>query len=163
MIDGASKTQLDKLDLPSQEILHAYDSIVKIYLRKHTQNELSYEEELEMVRKAYEMLAAKADHIDPTLAKAMLAEQSKQVKQFDQLGSRLLRSEKHAQETNLKRIQRLKVKLFPEGELQERHENFLSFYANSGAKLIADLVEVCDPWEEKFMILELIDQPPSGA
>ncbi len=155
IIDSATKAQLDKLDLHSMDILGNYDSIVKMYLRKHSQSELNFEEELEMVRKAYELLAAKAEHLDPTLAKAMLAEQSKQVKQFEQLGSRLLRSEKQHQETNLKRIQRLKEKLFPESGLQERHENFLSFYANYGSQLIDDLVNESDPLEEKFMILEL--------
>jgi bacillithiol biosynthesis cysteine-adding enzyme BshC len=163
LIEGAVKSQLDKLSLQSEDLLATYDSLVKTYLHTHSQNELSYDEELELIRKAYDMLAAKADHIDPTLATAMLAEQSKQMKQFDQLGSRLLRSEKQLQETNLKRIQRIKEKLFPEGGLQERHENFVSFYANYGPQWIDQLVDVCDPWEEKFMILELQDQQPSGA
>ncbi len=163
IIDGPTKAQLDKIELNWQDLLSPYDSIVKTYLRKHSHNELSYEEELEMIRKAYALLVSKAEQIDPTLSKSMLAEQSKHIKQFEQLGSRLLRSEKQLQETNLKRIQRLKEKLFPDGGLQERHENFLSFYANYGPQWIEGLVDICNPWEEKFMILELKDPEPSGV
>ena len=163
IIDGQTKSQLDKIELTWKELLPGYDAIVKTYLRKHSLNELNYEEEMEMIRKSYETLAVKAERLDPTLAKSIMAEQSKQVKQFEQLGSRLLRTEKQQQDTNLKRIQRLKDKLFPDGGLQERHENFLSFYANYGPEWINKLVEICDPFEEKFMILELQAQGPSEA
>ncbi|MFZ1676802.1 MAG: bacillithiol biosynthesis cysteine-adding enzyme BshC [Saprospiraceae bacterium] len=163
LIDEQTNEQLKKLDLDVIDLIPDYDTIVKTYLRKHSQNELNFEEELEMINKAYEMLAAKADHIDPTLSKAMLAEQSKQAKQFEQLGSRLLRSEKQMQDTNLKKIQRLKEKLFPNGGLQERQENFLSFYANYGSALIDVLIENCDPFESKFIILQLHEPPAEQA
>ncbi len=155
LVDGQTNEQLKKLELNVLDLFPDYDTIVKTYLRKHSQNELNFEAELEMINKAYAMLAAKADHIDSTLSKAILAEQSKQAKQFEQLGSRLLRSEKQMQDTNLKKIQRLKEKLFPNGGLQERQENFLSFYANYGSELIDVLIENCDPFESKFMILQL--------
>ncbi|MGB4847814.1 MAG: bacillithiol biosynthesis BshC, partial [Saprospiraceae bacterium] len=163
LIDEQTNEQLKKLDLDVIDLIPDYDNIVKTYLRKHSQNELNFEEELEMINKAYEMLAAKADHIDPTLSKAMLAEQIKQAKQFEQLGSRLLRSEKQMQDTNLKKIQRLKEKLFPNGGLQERQENFLSFYANYGSALIDVLIENCDPFESKFIILQLHEPPAEQA
>lgn len=163
LIDEQTNEQLKKLDLTVLDLIPDYDTIVKTYLRKHSQNELNFEEELEMINKAYTMLAAKADHIDPTLSKAMLAEQSKQAKQFEQLGSRLLRSEKQMEDTNLKKIQRLKEKTFPNGGLQERQENFLSFYANYGSALIDVLIENCDPLESKFMILQLQEPPVEQA
>ena len=163
MVAGSSKSQMDKLELTSLDILPGYDAIVKMYLRKHSQNELKFDEELEMIQKAYALLAAKAEPYDPTLSKAMLAEQTKQVKQFEQLGSRLLRAEKQLQETNLKRIQKIKEKLFPDGGLQERHDNFLSIYADYGPQWIETLVEICDPMERKFMILELpLQQEPEA-
>ncbi len=159
LIDSQTNEQLVKLDLNVMDLLPDYDSIVKTYLQKHSQNELNFEEELGMINKAYALLAAKAEHIDPTLSKAMLAEQSKQAKQFEQLGSRLLRSEKQMQETNIKKIQRLKEKLFPNGGLQERQENFLSFYANYGSSLIDALIKNCDPFKSKFIVLQLQDSP----
>jgi uncharacterized protein YllA (UPF0747 family) len=110
---------------------------------------------MQMINEAYTRLAAKADKLDPTLSKAILAEETKQVKQFEQLASRLMRAEKQLQETNIKRIQKLKEKLFPENGLQERHENFLSIYAQYGAPWIAEMIILCDPFVEKFMVVEL--------
>ena len=115
-----------------------------------------------MIRTAYAQLAAKAEKLDPTLANAIRAEENKQLKQFEQLGSRLLRTEKQQQDTQLKKIQRVREKLFPENGLQERHENFLSYYANEGPAWIVSMVEICDPFKEQFILVELDPQaaPP---
>ncbi|HXR82350.1 MAG TPA: bacillithiol biosynthesis BshC, partial [Saprospiraceae bacterium] len=122
-------------------------------LHRQSGGDLTFEEEQKLIHDAYKALATKAERIDPTLAKAILAEESKQAKSFEQLGSRLLRAEKQLQETSLNRIKKLKEKLFPEGGLQERHDNMLSFYADQGQDLIRSLITVCNPLEEKFTIL----------
>lgn len=155
LIDESSLAQMKKSNLAWEDMLMDFDSIVKAYLIRHSLNELGYEEELNSIKSAYNELAAKADKIDPTLAKAILAEEIKQAKQFEQLGSRLLRAEKQQQDTHIKRIQKLKEKLFPENGLQERHENFLPFYAQYGPSWIDDMIRICDPFVEKFTVVEL--------
>lgn len=157
LLDGASLEQMEKTNLLWEDLLSDYDAIVKSYLLRHSQSDLTYTKELEMIKNAHLQLAAKAEKIDPTLAKAILAEETKQSKQFDQLASRLLRAEKQLQETHLKRIQKLKEKLFPEGGLQERRENFLSFYATYGPQWIETMVRICNPLEGKFTVVELKD------
>jgi len=155
LLDEASLEQMTKTDLLWEDFLADYNAIVKSYLLRHSTSDLTYVKELEMIKNAHLQLAVKAEKIDPTLAKAILAEETKQTKQFDQLASRLLRAEKQLQETHLKRIQKLKEKLFPEGGLQERQENFLSFYATYGPKWIEAMVHICNPLEEKFTVVEL--------
>jgi bacillithiol biosynthesis cysteine-adding enzyme BshC len=155
LIDPATAGQMQKAGITWEDIILDYETLVKAYLKRNSRVELSFAEEQEMLKTAFENLAAKAEKIDPTLAKAILAEETKQSKQFEQLGSRLMRAEKQLQETNLKRIQKLKEKLFPENGLQERHENFLSFYAQYGPGWIDDMISLCNPLEEKFMIAEL--------
>lgn len=155
LIDAGTSGQMQKADITWEDLLSDYDFIVKSYLKRHSQAELSFEEEQQMIKSAYEALSAKAEKIDPTLASAILAEETKQSKQFEQLGSRLMRAEKQLQDTNLKRIQKLKEKLFPENGLQERNENFLSFYAQYGPKWIEDMITICDPFDENFIVAEL--------
>ncbi|HSF90528.1 MAG TPA: bacillithiol biosynthesis cysteine-adding enzyme BshC [Saprospiraceae bacterium] len=155
LIDESSATQLKKSDLTWEDMLMDIDAIVKRYLKSHSQTDLGFEDELKSIKSAYEELAAKADKLDPTLAKAILAEEVKQAKQFEQLGSRLLRAEKQQQDTHIKRIQKLKEKLFPENGLQERQENFLSFYAQYGPSWIDSMISICDPFEETFTVVEL--------
>ena len=153
LIDEATTTQIEKAGLKWEDLLDEYDVIVKTYLHRQSGGDLTFEEEQKLIHDAYKALATKAERIDPTLAKAILAEESKQAKSFEQLGSRLLRAEKQLQETSLNRIKKLKEKLFPEGGLQERHDNMLSFYADHGQDLIRSLITVCNPLEEKFTIL----------
>lgn len=155
LIDAGTSAQMQKADITWEDLLSNFDTIVKSYLKRHSQAELSFEDEQQLIKTAYENLAAKAEKIDPTLAKAILAEETKQTKQFEQLGSRLMRAEKQLQDTNLKRIQKLKEKLFPENGLQERHENFLSFYAQYGPEWIEAMITICDPFNENFIVAEL--------
>jgi bacillithiol biosynthesis cysteine-adding enzyme BshC len=131
MIDEQTSTQIEKAELTWEDLLDEYDVIVKKFLLRQSGSNLEFEEEQRLIKDAYEALAAKAERIDPTLAKAILAEESKQSKSFEQLGSRLLQ-EKNNTETNLNRIKKLKEKLFPDGGLQERHDNMLSYYADHG-------------------------------
>ncbi len=155
LIDESSTTQMKKSDITWEDMLMDIDAIVKNYLKRHSQTDLGFEDELKRIKSAYDELAAKADKIDPTLSKAILAEEIKQTKQFEQLASRLLRAEKQLQDTHIKRIQKLKEKLFPENGLQERQENFLAFYAQYGPSWIDSMITICDPFVEKFTVVEL--------
>ncbi len=153
LIDESTSAQIEKAGLTWEDLLDDYDAIVKSFLLRQSGSNLDFEEEKKLIHDAYTTLAAKAQRIDPTLAIAILAEESKQSKSFEQLASRLLRAEKQNQETNLNRIKKVKEKLFPEGGLQERHDNMLSFYAIYGKDLLETLIRVCDPLQQKFTIL----------
>lgn len=155
MVEESLQAQLTKADLTWSDLLDDYDTIVRRYLLQHSQADLTFDDELRALENAYAMLASKAEKVDPTLVKAILAEQSKQVKSFEQLGSRLLRAEKQQQEVQLKRIQKLRERLFPENGLQERHENFLPFYTQYGSDWIDRLIPLCDPLEARFTVVEL--------
>lgn len=154
ILDPLTRSQMQKLGLVWMDLAPDLDAIYKTYLMSHSETDLNFERELNEIRTAYQSLADKAEKLDPTLAKAIIAEEYKHVKQFEQLGSRLLRTEKQHQETQLKKIQRLKEKLFPESGLQERHENFLSFYSVYGQQWIDELIKICDPFNEKFILAE---------
>lgn len=153
LIDAATSTQIEKAGLTWEDLLGEYDAIVKSFLLSHSEGDLNFEEEKKMIQEAYSSLAKKAQRMDPTLSTAIMAEETKQSKAFEQLGSRLLRAEKQQQETNLNRIKKLKDKLFPGGGLQERHDNMMAFYSTSGKSMLEALITVCDPMEEKFTIL----------
>lgn len=155
MIDEATTEGMHKTGLTWEAFIDDYDSIVKSYISEHSKAELEVTVELNLLKAAYTSLAEKADIIDPTLSKAIQAEETKQLKQFEQLGSRLVRAEKQQQETTLKRIRKLKEKLFPNDGLQERHENFLPYYSQKGTKWLEVIIENSNPFESKFMILSL--------
>jgi bacillithiol biosynthesis cysteine-adding enzyme BshC len=152
-IDPTTAHQIDKADLKWEDFFDDYDTIVKGYLQRHSQTDLTFDEEEKLIHDAYDSLAQKAENLDPTLAKAIRADQQKHLKSFEQLGSRLIRTEKQHQETNVKRIEKIKEKLFPQGGLQERHDNFITYYTQYGDEWITDMIRLCDPMEGKFMVV----------
>lgn len=153
LIDDNTHQQMGKAEITWEELLEPYDTIAKSYLLRHANTDLHFDKELDMIRQAYQQLSSKAEAIDPTLSKAIMAEETRQLRQFEQLASRLLRAEKQQQETALKRIQKLKDKLFPGGSLQERRENFLAWYARLGPAWIEEMIDICDPFPGKFIVV----------
>jgi bacillithiol biosynthesis cysteine-adding enzyme BshC len=155
IIDEVTREGIHKTGLTWEAFITDYDSIVKSYISKHSKADIEVTVELNLLKAAYKSLEEKANLIDPTLAKAIEAEETKQLKQFEQLGSRLIRAEKQQQDTTLKRIRKLKEKLFPQDGLQERYENFLPYYSQRGHKWLETIIETSDPFESTFTILTL--------
>ncbi|MDQ3018192.1 MAG: bacillithiol biosynthesis cysteine-adding enzyme BshC, partial [Bacteroidota bacterium] len=155
LIEPSVKSHLDKLGLRVLDLMMDSQQLIKSFLKKNSQTDLSYDEELKQIENAYRALSDKAHKIDPTLSKSILAEENKQVKAFEHLGSRLLRAEKQQQENQVKKIERLKEKISPGGGLQERQENFMAYYATYGRTWIDNMIRICDPLVEKFIIVEL--------
>jgi uncharacterized protein YllA (UPF0747 family) len=72
------------------------------------------------------------------------------------LQNRLLKAEKQKQDVSLQQIEQLKLQLFPEGNLQERVDNFMNWYAKSGSEIIKALIECLCPVEQEFVVLDIV-------
>ena len=66
---------------------------------------------------------------------------------------KILKSEKLKHETTLNQIRKIKDKLFPNDILQERFDNFTSYYSLYGEEFIKILKEEIDPLDTNFLIL----------
>jgi uncharacterized protein YllA (UPF0747 family) len=128
--------------------------LVKRYVAAHTDNDLSLAEERGMLQTAFDQILEKATAIDPTLEKAVLAEQAKQLNALEHLETKLLRAEKQRQDTAVQQIRALKEKYFPGNGLQERHDNFLPLYLKYGAQLFDLLERELNPLEPGFIVVE---------
>ena len=83
------------------------------------------------------------------------AEQQKQLKSLQKLEKKLLHSEKKKHENALNQISKIKKQLFPNNGLQERFDNFTSFYLNHGENFIEILQAELNPLVPNFVILPL--------
>jgi uncharacterized protein YllA (UPF0747 family) len=64
------------------------------------------------------------------------------------------KAEERNQAVGLGQIQAIKNKLFPEGNWQERHTNFLEYYLNY-PNLLVDLLTVLDPLKFELFVMYL--------
>lgn len=155
LTDESVLNNLKKLNLTWQDLSKDIEYITKQYLQTVSSVELDYSEELSLLENAFQKLAEKAKLIDPTLQQVILAESTKAAKQFEQLSSRITRSQKHQEESSIKKIQKLKDKLFPQNGLQERYENFLPYLSKYGTPILQDLIQVANPLQKDFILLVL--------
>lgn len=153
-LDAGTKKRMAKLGLATEDLFIETETLLKRFIRQNTENELSLAEEKAQQTKVFDAIKYKAQEIDPTLAKAVAAEQVKQMNVLNQLEGRLMRAEKQKHETALNQIRSLKDKLFPGNGLQERHDNFLGFYLKYGRQFFEVLLEHLNPLEEGFIIVE---------
>lgn len=152
-IDKNIKKKIDKLELSIESIFQNTDVLIRDYVDKHATSALSLEIEKNLHNEVFEKILAKANQIDPSLAKSILAEQTRQQKSIDQLENRLHRSEKQKHETAVNQIRNIKDKLFKNNGLQERSDNFTGFYLKHGDDFFEILKKDLNPLERGFVVI----------
>ncbi|MEJ7680611.1 MAG: bacillithiol biosynthesis BshC [Segetibacter sp.] len=93
--------------------------------------------------------------IDITLSEHTEALQVKTLEKIDALEKKMLRAEKRKFDAQQRQINKLRQQLFPRNSLQERVENFSSFYAKHGKEWLTKIYEASLSLEQEFEILRI--------
>ncbi|MBL7796403.1 MAG: bacillithiol biosynthesis cysteine-adding enzyme BshC [Saprospiraceae bacterium] len=133
------------------------DALVRAYVEGQADAEVHLKSEVVDLQEIYDKLAQKAQAIDPTLEKAVRADEVKMIAHLQQWESRLVRAEKQKHEVAIGQLRSLREKLFPVGSLQERHDNFIPYYLRYGERYLDMLKENLNPFDAGFIILEDCD------
>ena len=142
-----------KLDLDTSDVFTDLHQLLKQFVAEQSEESLSlasYKAELDAV---FERLTQKVNRIDAGLEKSVLAQQANTQKALDKLEQRLVRAEKHKNESSVQQIEKIKQTLFPNQGLQERHDNFLEFYWRYGTDFVSLLVQHLDPLQRQFWVI----------
>ncbi len=157
-LDGSILKKMNKANLQLADLWKDTDLLIREYIAKFGQVEISLEKEKEALQVLFEEIAASAKITDPNLEKYVLAEHAKASKSIDQIETRLLRAEKQAHENAISQIRSVKDKIFPENGLQERYDNFLPYYLKYGDAFFATLKAHFDPLDKTFKVFLDTDQ-----
>lgn len=142
-----------RLDLTFRSIFKATDDLKSEYVRRHTKHRLNLHDEWMELNAIFSKLRLRAHKIDPTLGPSTDAVKARLRKAINNLEKKLLKADKRNHEDALIQIERIREKLFPGGELQERSENFGLLYVKHGDRLIPELIQHFDPLAFKFTII----------
>ena len=123
----------------------------KKFVLNHHNADVSLDDEKDIVESLYKSITAKIN--DVGLQNSIKSQQQKQLKYFKQVEDKLLRLAKQKNENSLNQIRKLKLQLFPNNSLQERYDNFIPFYLNSGDNFIEILKNNLNPLNPNFVIL----------
>ncbi|MCH8318663.1 MAG: bacillithiol biosynthesis cysteine-adding enzyme BshC [Bacteroidetes bacterium] len=153
LIDKTIAEKLQKIDIEPSAIFNDMDHLAKQYVKKHSKKELTIKEEKDQLNNIFQRILAKALKIDSSLEQAVKGEYARQRKTLEKLEAKLLKAEKGKHIAAINQIKIIKEKLFPQGQLQERYENFIPYYLKYGDEFIKMLKAELNPLEKQFFIL----------
>lgn len=152
-IDARSQETMKKCKINTDDLFEPEDDLVKIFIHKNNAAPVSLANEKEQVSKLFAAIIKKAGETDPSLIRAAEAEMQRTINALENLEKKLIRSEKQKFEAGITRVKKLKEKLFPGGNLQERVENFIPYYLKYGDSLFEQLKVNLDPFVTKHLLM----------
>ena len=152
-ISKANAGKLRKLGLETTDIFLDLPTLKQRVGAHLGQEEVNLAAEQQQLAAAFEAVAALAQRLDPTLVKAVAAEQQKASGILGNLEKRLSKAAEAKHETAYTQLSNLHDKLLPGGHLQERSDNVLNILINNPG-FIGQLLDVFDPLALEFTVLE---------
>lgn len=153
-LDRETGKKLGKLHFTALQLFDDTESLIRTFVAARADGEVDLTAELRALHEIFDRITQKAQAVDPTLEKAVRAEEVKYAGGLEQWQSRLVRAEKQKHEVAINQLRALKEKLFPANGLQERTDNFLPYLLKYGDGFMDTLKENLDPLEAGFVILE---------
>jgi bacillithiol biosynthesis cysteine-adding enzyme BshC len=153
LTDDSVAEKIFRLNFTFKSIFKDSEVLKKEYVRLHTTNRLNLDDEWREMKGIFEKIKLRAHKIDPSLGPSTDAVKARLKRTFDSLEKKLLKAEQRNFSESQVQIERIKNKLFPDGILQERVENFAFYYLKYGDSFIDELVKNLEPLDFKFTVL----------
>jgi len=151
--DGKLSEKIYRLNFTFKSIFKKSEALKKEYVRVHSKHRLNLNDEWREFTSLFEKIKLRAHKIDPSLGPSTDAIQARLKKAIDRLEKKLLKADQNNYTEALQQIERVKDKLFPNGVLQERVENFGTYYVKYGDTFIKELIFHFKPLDFKFTVL----------
>ncbi|NVO86387.1 bacillithiol biosynthesis cysteine-adding enzyme BshC [Hymenobacter terrestris] len=152
-ISKANAGKLRKLGLDSTAVFAKLPTLKQQLAAHLGQEEVDLKAQQQQLATAFEQVAELAQRLDPSLVKAVAAEQQKASGILGNLEKRLSKAAEAKHETAYQQLSGLRDKLLPGGGLQERSDNVLNILINN-PDFIAQLLDAFDPLALEFTLLE---------
>jgi bacillithiol biosynthesis cysteine-adding enzyme BshC len=155
LYEEAQKQLIEKLGFKVKDLFHSTEELVTTLVKRESQLQLNLTAEKEQLQVLYQQLKDVAHAIDPTLAEHTEALKVKALDKVGGLEKKMLRAEKRKFEAQKRQITKLRQQLFPQEELQERVDNFSTFFAKYGKKWLDEIYRSSLGLEQELAILQL--------
>ncbi|HSU51652.1 MAG TPA: bacillithiol biosynthesis BshC, partial [Segetibacter sp.] len=155
LIEETHRKLAEKLGFDVKDLFQPNEKLLNILVNRDSSVRLSLTQEKEQLLQFYQDLKKVTDKIDITLSEHTEALQTKALEKVEALEKKMLRAEKRKFEAQQRQISKLRQQLFPKNSLQERQENFSTFYAKYGQDLLTQIEAASLTLEQQFGILQL--------
>ena len=151
----SSKKKLSNFSLELCHWMSPIHEVENTWLDQHFSSDLDLSEAFKKLHMAFDQLRNKIEGIDESLLYSNEAARVDSLKPLNRLEKKIRRSIKKKEKHQRQLLQALHAELYPEGNLQERHTNFLEFYARRGPKLFGDLKDAFQPLKPELSIISI--------
>ena len=93
--------------------------------------------------------------IDKSLESLVKSAQSKQLKIFDSIEKKIIKSHKRKISENINSCEKIYDKVYADGIFQERRLNYSEFYSYIGKNMIKLIYESIHPFDNKIIVVEI--------
>ncbi|MEM7162290.1 MAG: bacillithiol biosynthesis cysteine-adding enzyme BshC [Bacteroidota bacterium] len=153
ILDQGAVKKIEKFSFSEIDLFKTSDELIKKHTLKAVEEDLFIEEK-KQVKVIFNEIKEKLIEVDKSLGQAAGSEEQKLLNGLDKLNAKRLKAIKNKSAVEVQQIQNVLEKLFPNHGLQERKENFASFYMKYGQSFLSDLLEKLDPLNTSFSVLK---------
>ncbi len=143
--------KIHKLELGTEDLFKDIQSLKAWQLSKYGENHV-LEADMKSITEIFNGLKSKAVNIDKSLEGYIGSEESKAIKNMENIQRKLKKALESKNEVAMRQIDAIKENLFPGNGLQERTLNFLTFYLEDPA-FVRDLLANFDAFDMRFHVL----------
>ncbi len=136
------------------DIFEDTEQLISRMAEAHSSFPTDVEREKGLLEGIYTGLLKRVTAVDASLKGAVEAKRVRAMKGMDRIGRGLVRSAKREQQVLMDRIERIQAAVLPDGKLQERKENILPLIAARGVGLLDELLDILDPLDPRFTLIE---------
>ena len=157
VMDAAIRRKFEKTGLEVKDLFEEKNYLFNHWVVKNTHDNLTLTDSINAVNNIFADIKARALMIDKTLGPLVSAETKEVLNQLEKIEAKFLKAERRLHSDKLRQIEVIKDSLFPQDDLQERHDNFLTFYQQD-PEFITKLMDCFDPLAFQFNVLSYHDQ-----
>ena len=147
--------KIENLGFAVEDFFKPERTLLDNLVRRDSREQLTIGKERLAILAAYTQIKNFTDKIDYTLNDHVDALSVKVEKSLLELEKKMLRAEKQKFQAQQRQIKRLKEKLFPQNNLQERIDNIAEYYALYGKELLSSILENSLAIDAKFTVLTI--------
>ncbi|MBL7702829.1 MAG: bacillithiol biosynthesis cysteine-adding enzyme BshC [Ferruginibacter sp.] len=154
VVEKSHQSKVNGLGFGVADLFRTETELLNVLVKRDSEVQLSLEKEKQEIQHFYSALKNTAGAVDKTLQPHTESLEKLALRKIEALEKKMLKAEKKKFEAQQRQLHKLKTQLFPHGNLQERIENFMPFYARWGKAFINTLYNNFLTLEQEFVILE---------
>ena len=144
--------KIKKLNLSVKDFFYDTEYLHKKYILNKINTNFSFNKQKKKINDIYYEI--KSVFHDLNLDDSINANLKKNLKLLSSLESKLIRNKKKFDEDSINQITKIKNELFPNNKLQERNNNFMTYYMKYGDNFFKILKNNLDPLDSNFVVLQ---------